>query len=273
MVTPPRRAVAVTPRMEITPTTALQDVPLRIRVNGLAPSSRVKVAAEMTARDGIVWCSHAVFRTDGGGSVDVGSSGPVEGTYKAPSAMGLVWSMAREQAPTVGPPKRPRDRVSITFSASTEAGISMQTTVQRLLAAPGVTYRPLDGRSHLKGGWWLPPGQGTHPVVIVLGGSGGGADHDRAALYASHGFAALALAYFRAPGLPRGLVNIPLEYVGSAVDEALARHGAAAQGLRGRGGDFARRRAGATRGRHVSAYANEDWWPKVLAFITAAAAG
>ena len=79
MVTPPRRAVAVTPQMEITPTTALQDVPLRIRVNGLAPSSRVKVAAEMTARDGIVWRSHAVFRTDGGGSVDVGSSGPVEG--------------------------------------------------------------------------------------------------------------------------------------------------------------------------------------------------
>jgi dienelactone hydrolase len=57
--------------------------------------------------------------------------------------------------------------------------------------------------------------------VVVLGGSGGGADHDAAALYASHGFAALALAYFRAPGLPRGLVNIPLEYVGRAIDDAL----------------------------------------------------
>jgi fermentation-respiration switch protein FrsA (DUF1100 family) len=34
---------------------------------------------------------------------------------------------------------------------------------------------------------------------------------------ASHGYATLALAYFRLPGLPRGLVNIPLEYFGKAI--------------------------------------------------------
>lgn len=239
----PRRAVAATPQMEITPTPALQDVPLRIRLSGLAPSSTVKVAAEMAVRDGTVWRSHAVFRADGAGTVDVGGARPVGGTYKDPSAMGLVWSMTREQAPASAPPKRPRDPVNITFSASTETGISIQTTVDRLLVGPGVTYRPLEPRSHLRGGWWLPAGPGPHPAVIVLGGSGGGADHDRAALYASHGFAALALAYFRAPGLPRSLVNVPLEYVGSAIDDALdtvrpPRDFVAVEGI-SRGGELA----------------------------------
>jgi pimeloyl-ACP methyl ester carboxylesterase len=217
----PRRAAAVMPQMEITPTPALQDAPLRIRLSGWAPSSTVKVAAEMTARDGTVWRSHAVFRADGAGSVDVGSARPLEGTYKDPSPMGLVWSMAREQSSATGAPKRLRDPMNITFGATSETGTSIQTTVGRLLADRGVTYRPLESSSQLRGGWWLPAGPGPHPAVIVLGGSGGRADHDRAALYASHGFAALALAYFRAPGLPRGLVNVPLEYVGNAIDDAL----------------------------------------------------
>lgn len=209
------------PQMAITPTAALQDVPLSIRLSGLTPTSTVKVAAGMTARDGTVWRSHAVFRADGAGNVDVGSARPLEGTYKDPSPMGLVWSMAREESSATTAPKRLRDPVNITFSATSETGLSIQTTVERLLADPGVTYRPLAPSSQLRGGWWWPGGPGSHPAVIVLGGSGGGADHDRAALYASHGFAALALAYFGAPGLPRGLVNVPLEYVGSAIDDAL----------------------------------------------------
>jgi len=50
-----KEAVAVKPELEITPTSALQDVPLRIRLSGVAPSSTVRVVAEMTARDGTVW--------------------------------------------------------------------------------------------------------------------------------------------------------------------------------------------------------------------------
>ena len=36
-------------------------------------------------------------------------------------------------------------------------------------------------------------------------------------MLASHGYAAMALAYFAQPGLPRGLVNIPLEYFEKAL--------------------------------------------------------
>lgn len=47
---------------------------------------------------------------------------------------------------------------------------------------------------------------------MILNGSGGGINEPRAALYASRGHAAFALAYFKAPGLSDYISNTPLEY-------------------------------------------------------------
>jgi len=67
------------------------------------------------------------------------------------------------------------------------------------------------------GGLFLPPGDGPRPAVMVVSGGGGGIPELRAAILASHGYAALALGYFAVEGLPRGLVNIPLEYFENAI--------------------------------------------------------
>src|SRR5262249_1212032 len=69
----------------------------------------------------------------------------------------------------------------------------------------------------LVGTLFLPPGDGRFPTVIVVSGGGGAIEEFRAAVLASHGYAGLALAYFAQPGLPRGLVNIPLEYFEGAI--------------------------------------------------------
>jgi fermentation-respiration switch protein FrsA (DUF1100 family) len=53
--------------------------------------------------------------------------------------------------------------------------------------------------------------------VIVLGGSDGSISEHRAALVASHGYAALSLAYFGATDLPSELANVPVEYFEHAV--------------------------------------------------------
>jgi hypothetical protein len=53
------------------------------------------------------------------------------------------------------------------------------------------------------------------PPVLVFGGSGGGL-MTSAALLAARGYPSLALAYFKAPGLPQTLHNIPLEYFAKA---------------------------------------------------------
>lgn len=54
--------------------------------------------------------------------------------------------------------------------------------------------------------------------MIVLSGSEGGTYEPAAAIYASHGYVTLALAYFGMEGLPPALVEIPLETVGRAIE-------------------------------------------------------
>lgn len=61
-------------------------------------------------------------------------------------------------------------------------------------------------------------GKGRFPGIIDLFGSGGGLCEYRASLLAGHGFAVLALAYFRFEDLPEYLSDVHLEYF----EEALA---------------------------------------------------
>jgi dienelactone hydrolase len=56
------------------------------------------------------------------------------------------------------------------------------------------------------------------PGVLLLGGSEGGLHERDAQVLAAEGFTVLALAYFGASGLPRGLVDIPVEYFSRALD-------------------------------------------------------
>jgi len=69
------------------------------------------------------------------------------------------------------------------------------------------------------GRFFRPSADDIRGAIIVLGGSGGGLgwSGDMAAQLCAEGYAALALAYFRWPGLPKKLVGIRLEYVASAI--------------------------------------------------------
>lgn len=59
----------------------------------------------------------------------------------------------------------------------------------------------------------------NHTRKLPFGGSEGGlSSEDLAAVLASRGYAALALAYFKTEGLPSSLEEIPLEYFKLAID-------------------------------------------------------
>jgi hypothetical protein len=53
---------------------------------------------------------------------------------------------------------------------------------------------------------------------MLLNGSNGGMNEAKTALFAAHGFAALALGYFRVPGLSDYISNAPLEYFAQGLD-------------------------------------------------------
>jgi dienelactone hydrolase len=218
VIATPRVSAAAGPTIRVQPDNDLQDIPLSIRLSGFAPRQPVMVTAEMVTRDRFRWRSAAMFVIGADGEVDVRTTAPVGGSYLGVSPMGLIWSMERIGWPeSEAPETNVRLPVSVAFRAESRNGERAEASVIRAMVGPGVTSKLLE-EDGLRGVWLLPPGDGPHPAVIVLGGSEGGLPVRSAALLlASHGYATLALAYFGVPGLPRGLVNIPLEYFGKAI--------------------------------------------------------
>ncbi|MEP6875972.1 MAG: acyl-CoA thioesterase/bile acid-CoA:amino acid N-acyltransferase family protein [Burkholderiales bacterium] len=207
--------------LSVTPEDALIDVPRRIAVKALSPGEEVVLHTRTVRGPGVVWRSAASFRADGHGEVDLQRDAPIRGSYAGVSAMGLIWSQAPEQ------PGASRDL----FATEPAAALSTEITVQRhegsarhgrlvqRLAGAGVTRRELREEG-LVGTLFLPPDRTdghAHSAILVLNGSGGGVNEPRAALYASRGYAALALGYFKAPGRPDYISNTPLEYFETAL--------------------------------------------------------
>jgi dienelactone hydrolase len=194
------------------------DERLSIRLSGLEPEQRVTLRASQTDDLTRTWRSHATFLANSSGQVDVATQAPVSGTYADADAMGLIWSM---HLPTDEPNQSPFFRkepthLPIEFVAELDDVPVARAAAERLYVAEGVERFPVheDG---LVGTLFVPPGDGPHPVVITLSGSGGGLSEGGAALYASHGYAGFALAYFNYADLPPDLVEIPLEYFETAI--------------------------------------------------------
>jgi len=77
--------------------------------------------------------------------------------------------------------------------------------------------REVEVRSRGLVGRFFTPDGGLHPGALALSGSDGGCPVHIGRLLADEGFACLALKYFRADGLPKHLVEIPLEYIETAL--------------------------------------------------------
>ncbi len=65
---------------------------------------------------------------------------------------------------------------------------------------------------------WLPDSPNQEPAILLIGGSGGGYENQDAEWLSSSGFVVLNVGYFGAKGLPKNLVNVPIEYFNRALD-------------------------------------------------------
>ncbi|WP_083254164.1 acyl-CoA thioester hydrolase/BAAT C-terminal domain-containing protein [Pandoraea sp. ISTKB] len=204
-----------------TPADALIDVPRHLVVRGAAPGAHITLTARTARAGGVVWHAQATFVADTEGVVDVSRDAPVSGSYRGVSAMGLIWSQVPEDGKSRDvfpqPVIAPLVTTVLAQVVGDEGAVAASVSFTQRLAAEGVTRRDVreDG---LVGTLYLPPGDGPHPAVMILNGSGGGINEPRAALYASHGYAAFALGYFKGPGLPDYISNTPLEYFAKGMD-------------------------------------------------------
>ncbi len=203
------------PMITVDPQHAPIDVARSIRLAGFAPDAEVQLVGTLRDNLGAGWRSHAVFRTDSSGHVDVGAATPLVGTWDAPSPMAVVWSMHPDPAGNGGA-IGPVDPLTVRLTA-TSADAEAHGSFEQYFLAPDVTRSEIR-EAGMVGTLFTPSGPGPHPVVVVLAGSGGGLMETRAALFARHGYAALALGYFGVPGLPERISGTRLEYFEAALE-------------------------------------------------------
>jgi dienelactone hydrolase len=200
------------PTLLISPADALIDVPRQIRVEDVAPGATVEIAA-LTRRNGVLWQARAAYTAGEDGAVDLTRDAPVSGDYTGLSPMGLIWSQSPDDGKSREYFNQPVTDALVTDVVARVEGAEARASFTQRLASDGVT-RVEVREEGLVGTLYLPAGSapGSHPAVMILNGSGGGINEPRAALYASRGYAAFALAYFKAPGLSDYISNTPLEY-------------------------------------------------------------
>jgi dienelactone hydrolase len=202
--------------LEVVPNRVMVDEVATIRASGLQPNERVTIRGALVDGEEHAWASEAEFVADAQGMVDASKQAPEKGSYKEISAMGLVWSMKpveKHVESYAGP--RELGAQTIQFQLIRKGQAIASTQLEQRWIGDGVRQIKVEGKLH--GVLYLPAGSGRKPGVLVVGGSEGGVPRQKAAWLASHGYAALALAYFRYEDLPQYLEAIPLEYFGTAI--------------------------------------------------------
>ncbi|XP_031808415.1 acyl-coenzyme A thioesterase 5-like isoform X2 [Sarcophilus harrisii] len=203
----------------------LWDEPVEIAVHGLGPAQPVTLRAGLRDEKGELFQASARYRADAGGQLHLARAPALGGSYSGVEPMGLFWSL-RPEKPYWRLVKRD---VQTPFRVDLEVYEGHDPQPTKLLAravhergflGPGVRRIPVREGS-VRATLFLPPGAGPFPGIIDLHGSGGGLCEYRASLLAGHGFAVLALAYFRFEDLPNELYSLHLEYFEEALNYML----------------------------------------------------
>jgi dienelactone hydrolase len=209
--------------LHVTPAASVADAPVGITVSGLAPGMAVSLRLRSTDAAHVPWSSSATFRASAAGSVSPARMAARSGSYTGRSAMGLFWSMKPSLAGPASAYYWPGTRpavfdLSITANGSTLASARLS---RRWLVAPTPAGAHTVAASGFDGQFFPPrevPAGPRRPAVLIIGGSQGGLSSTLlAAALAGHGYPALDIAYFHAPGLPASLSDIPLEYFARAL--------------------------------------------------------
>lgn len=212
-------AQAPAAKVTVQPQMSVADQPVQIRVTRLAARQQATVQISSTDAAGVRWQSSAVYRADAAGDIDLSSARALSGSYSGVSGMGLIWSMHPAKTPPLGAyswGSAPRTfAVSVNASGARAASAEFQRTFSQAPLTQQDEALTADG---FIGQYWHTGTTTTRrPAVLVLDGLPGGMPTLLPALLASSGYPALGVAYFKEPGLPQTLSNIPLEYFAKAL--------------------------------------------------------
>ncbi len=204
-------------RLAAGPASGAFDSPVHFAVSGLPPGARVILQLRTHDYQGRAWESAAEFRASAAGTLNLATAVPVSGSYHVADQAGLLWSL--HPAFKSGPETQFYMAYS-GFTATVLVFVDGRIVGSQSLRRLGSPQRSTQTVRHdgFASSLFLPakPRQNA-PAIVVIGGSNGGEDTFTAAALAAIGYPALALGYFKEPGLPSCLCDIALEYFARAV--------------------------------------------------------
>ena len=203
--------------------------PVSISLSGLPASAEIKVIAERIVvpfgqSKRALFRAEAVYMADAGGKLDLATVAPKSGSYKGADIRGLFWSML----PVNGDVPADRPFMQVRLSAVAGDKELTKATVEFINSLPEVKVEKVE---KFPGALFASlPGKEKRPVIIVLGGSEGGASaaRDEGPRLASRGFAVLGLPYYspqnwgsptrEIPELPEAFADIPVDRLNAAYE-------------------------------------------------------
>ena len=202
-----------------------------IRLKALPATAELTLDATRTVRewdDSLrTYRAAARFRTSAEGTLDLARAEPLPGSsYSGTDLQGPFWSMqpdTRVRQPGDLPPVE-----QVQLSVAHGDTVLARQTLRMLRSLPAVQER--EAAPFVGARFAVLPGNLPRPALILLGGSEGGSNITRhAAVFASRGYAVLALPYYSPPGwgangptaaelpsLPAAFADIPLERLDQA---------------------------------------------------------
>ncbi|WP_336036044.1 acyl-CoA thioester hydrolase/BAAT C-terminal domain-containing protein [Halobacterium yunchengense] len=189
--------------------------PIEVRVTGADPGAAVEFSSSLEDADGDEFTARATFTADDDGVADLTEHAPDDGDWDDAHPMAWLWAMTSDgDAPFAR--LSGVQRLEVTLRAETDDA-ETDRTITRVLHDDDIERRDVDADG-VVGTLYLPAGDGPHPGVLELHGSGGRRSDGTARLLASQGYAALALTYFDEAhdGLPDELERVPLSYFDDA---------------------------------------------------------
>ncbi|WP_433750481.1 acyl-CoA thioesterase/bile acid-CoA:amino acid N-acyltransferase family protein [Falsibacillus pallidus] len=205
--------------------TSLVDSPINIMIFDVEPQIEVTIKAHRVVEGERIFhfSSNATFISDDKGQVDLNIQAPISGTYSCTDGMGLFWSLEvskiveKNEKLTSNSSSETLPPQIFTLSLVVDEQVVNEIQIERLWKADNILRKSIRENGLIATLFSNKDGQ-PRPAVIMLGGSGGGLNEFQGSLLASHGFTVLVLAYFGIDHLPQSLVEIPLEYIETAIE-------------------------------------------------------
>lgn len=189
--------------------------PWSVQIHTNEPMSLYRIVVTTKDDNQQTFQSTATFKSDEYGWVDSATHAPVAGDYQGVDATGLIWSMKSKDKKEGMCVNHASETVTFELEVFDHTNkLIANQSIRRNLRSEEIIKETLS--AEIIASVYYPRDAHALPAIVIAGGSDGAVHESAAALLASQGYVVLALAYFGKEGLPKGIENIPLEYVDKA---------------------------------------------------------